>query len=34
VARRLRNSGFAPLSAVEILKQINLVFLVLEFFMA
>lgn len=34
VARQLRSAGFATLSAVEILKQINLVFLVLEGFMA
>ncbi|HZE96961.1 MAG TPA: ABC transporter permease [Planctomycetota bacterium] len=34
VARRLRNSGFATLSAVELLKNINLIFLVLEGFMA
>jgi len=34
VAKRLRNSGFATLSAMELLKQINLLFLVLEGFMA
>jgi putative ABC transport system permease protein len=34
VARRLRNAGFATLSAMELLKQINLLFLVLEGFMA
>jgi putative ABC transport system permease protein len=34
VARRLRSSGFATLSAVEILKQINLIFLIIEGFMA
>ncbi|MBI3855297.1 MAG: ABC transporter permease [Planctomycetes bacterium] len=34
VAARLRNLGFNPLSAVELLKQINVVFLVLEAFMA
>ena len=34
VARRLRNAGFATLSAAELLKQINLIFLVLEGFMA
>jgi putative ABC transport system permease protein len=34
VAKRLRNSGFATLSAVELLKQINLIFMVLEGFMA
>jgi putative ABC transport system permease protein len=34
VAGRLKNLGFATLSAVELLKQINLIFLVLEGFMA
>ena len=34
VAVRLRNLGFNTLSAVELLKQINIVFLVLEGFMA
>ena len=34
VAGRLRNMGFNTLSAVELLKQINIVFLVLEGFMA
>src|SRR5262245_7425071 len=34
VAARLRNLGFQPLSAVELLKQINVIFLVLEGFMA
>lgn len=34
VAARLKNLGFNTLSAVELLKQINLVFLVLEGFMA
>ena len=34
VATRLRNLGFNPLSAVELLKQINIIFLVLEGFMA
>jgi len=34
VARRLRSAGFATLSAVELLKNINVVFLLLEAFMA
>jgi len=34
VANRLRNLGFNPLSAVELLKQINVVFLILEALMA
>lgn len=34
VAGRLRNMGFNTLSAVELLKQINIIFLVLEGFMA
>jgi putative ABC transport system permease protein len=34
VATRLRNLGYNPLSAVELLKQINIIFLVLEGFMA
>lgn len=34
VARRLRNLGLTTLSAVELLKQINIVFLVLESFLA
>ena len=33
-AARLRNMGFNTLSAVELLKQINIIFLVLEGFMA
>ena len=34
VARRLRSAGFSTLSAVDLIKQINLIFLVLEGFMA
>ncbi|HEV3028870.1 MAG TPA: FtsX-like permease family protein, partial [Planctomycetota bacterium] len=34
VSKRLRNAGFATLSAMELLKQINLLFLVLEGVMA
>jgi putative ABC transport system permease protein len=34
VAKRLRSAGFATLSAAELLKNINLVFLLLEGFMA
>jgi putative ABC transport system permease protein len=34
VAKRLRSAGFATLSAVELLKNINLIFLLLEGFMA
>jgi putative ABC transport system permease protein len=34
VAKRLRNSGFATMSAMELLKSINLLFLALEAFMA
>jgi ABC-type antimicrobial peptide transport system permease subunit len=34
VARRLRSAGFSTLSALEILSKINLIFLVLEGFMA
>ena len=34
VANRLRNLGYEPLTAVELLKQINIIFLVLEGFMA
>lgn len=34
VAKRLRSAGFATLSAVEMLKNINLVFLLLKGFMA
>lgn len=34
VARNLKSLGFSTLSAVELLKQINIVFLVLEGFMA
>jgi len=34
VARRLRSSGYNTLSAMEIIKQINVIFLVLECFMA
>lgn len=34
VAKRLRSSGFATLSAVDLLKQINIAFLVLEGLMA
>jgi putative ABC transport system permease protein len=34
VARRLRNSGFSTLSTVEIVKQINVVFLIIEGLMA
>src|SRR5205085_3776218 len=30
VARRLRNSGYATLSAVEMLKNVNIIFLILE----
>jgi putative ABC transport system permease protein len=34
VAKRLRSAGFATLSAVELLKNINLIFLLLKGFMA
>jgi len=34
VAKRLRSAGFATLSAVELLRNINLIFLLLEGFMA